>query len=529
MGEYSCENEYDAKGAYLCPGFIDAHVHIESSMVTPNSYARVVLPQGTTAVIADPHEIANVCGTEGIWAMYKMSNMMPLWVYFMMPSCVPATPFDHAGASIYADDMKQLAQKSRMLGLGEVMDYVSTTNGEETMLDKLTHFDGRVIDGHAPLVSGKELNAYCVAGPGTDHECSCFDEVLEKLRAGMSILLRVGSAANGMEELLCAIADAKLPTKNMMFCTDDKHIENILREGHINYIAKLAVKCGIDPIDAVCMASYNAARTYGLKRQGAIAPGYRATMVLFDNLRDFNVIDVFAMGKRYTDRSCDIGHILPADVLNTVNMAPLTKERFSLKASVIGASENNGDYTVKFPVIKTVPGQLVTKLVYEDVHFRDSEFVPDRRFDKLAVIERHHATGNIGLGIVEGLCIERGAIAASVTHDAHNIVVLGENNDDMMLAVEALKECGGGFAVVHQSIVLARLPLPIAGLMTDAPIEEVLRKQRALIDAARLVGAPEGSDPLILLSFLALPVIPEVRLTDEGLFNVTNMSYIYKN
>lgn len=277
------------------------------------------------------------------------------------------------------------------------------------------------------------------------------------------------------------------------------------------------------------MASYNAARTYGLKRQGAIAPGYRATMVLFDNLRDFNVIDVFAMGKRYTDRSCDIGHILPADVLNTVNMAPLTKERFSLKASVIGASENNGDYTVKFPVIKTVPGQLVTKLVYEDVHFRDSEFVPDRRFDKLAVIERHHATGNIGLGIVEGLCIERGAIAASVTHDAHNIVVLGENNDDMMLAVEALKECGGGFAVVHQSIVLARLPLPIAGLMTDAPIEEVLRKQRALIDAARLVGAPEGSDPLILLSFLALPVIPEVRLTDEGLFNVTNMSYIYKN
>ncbi len=190
MGEYSCENEYDAKGAYLCPGFIDAHVHIESSMVTPNSYARVVLPQGTTAVIADPHEIANVCGTEGIWAMYKMSNMMPLWVYFMMPSCVPATPFDHAGASIYADDMKQLAQKSRMLGLGEVMDYVSTTNGEETMLDKLTLFDGRVIDGHAPLVSGKELNAYCVAGPGTDHECSCFDEVLEKLRAGMSILLQ---------------------------------------------------------------------------------------------------------------------------------------------------------------------------------------------------------------------------------------------------------------------------------------------------------------------------------------------------
>ncbi|MDO4568317.1 MAG: adenine deaminase [Clostridia bacterium] len=526
VGEYSCDNEYDAKGVYLCPGFIDAHVHIESSMVTPNSFARVVLPHGTTAIIADPHEIANVCGTEGIWAMYKMSNMMPLWVYFMMPSCVPATPFDNTGARILADDMRQLKQKSRMLGLGEVMDYVSTTRCEESMLEKLVLFEDMRIDGHAPLLSGNALNAYCVAGPSTDHECSCFDEVLEKLRAGMSILIRVGSAANGVREMLTEIADRGLPTDNMMFCTDDKHLENTLREGHINCIARLAVECGIAPVDAVRMASYNAARAYGLKRQGAIAPGYRATMVLFDNLRDFNVVDVFAMGRRYEDTACDIGHILPADVLNTINCAPVSARDLSLRRDVLGA---NARADGLFPVIRTIPGQLVTELKYERLRFEDGEFAADERFNKLAVIERHHATGNVGVGVVEGLQLKDGAICASVAHDSHNIVVVGDNDEDMLLAVESLVECGGGFAVVHRGIVLARLPLPIAGLMTDAPVEEVLRKQRALVDAAKLLGAPDESDPLVLLSFLALPVIPNVRLTDEGLIDVGKTEYIYKN
>lgn len=516
VGSYCCENEIDAGGAYLCPGFIDGHVHIESSMVIPESFARVIMPHGTTTIIADPHEIANVSGVAGIRAMYKLTDDLPLRVLFMMPSCVPATPFEHSGAELVAEDMEQFLHKSRILGLGEVMDYVSTVNGRREMMDKLRLFDGRPVDGHAPLLSGLELNAYRVAGPSTDHECSNYEEVLEKLRTGMRILIRIGSAANGIEELLKKIVENKLPTDNMMFCTDDKHLENIRSEGHINCIAKLAVACGMPPVEAVRMASYNAARAYGLKNIGAIAPGYKGDMVLFEDLKDFKALRVFTrFGKPYDPNFVMNAPILPPVVYNSVRVGRLNEEDLRLKAKET------------MPVIGLVEGQLVTKRLDRTVA-RDANgnFLPDENLAKLAVIERHHSTGNIGLGIVEGLNIRNGALASTVAHDSHNLVVAGDNDRDMLLAVEALKECGGGYCVVSRGIVLARLPLPIAGLMSDAPIEDVLERQQALLNAAASIGCRGQSDPLVTLSFLALPVIPDIRLTDEGLFDVTTMSFI---
>lgn len=514
VGEYSAENEYDAGGAYLCPGLIDAHVHIESSMVIPPSFARVIMPHGTTGIVADPHEIANVAGVAGVRAMYKFSEGLPLRVYFMMPSCVPCTKFETSGAELLAEDMVPFTKKSRILGLGEVMDYVSVIESDKDMLDKIRLFEGRPIDGHAPLVSGRALNAYRIAGPSTDHECSNYDEVLEKLRTGMSIMLRVGSAAKGMDEILRRIAEAGLPTENMMFCTDDKHIENIRAEGHINAIARLAVACGIDPVEAVKMASYNAARTYGLKRAGAVAVGYRADMVLFKDLKDFEVVKVFTGGAPYEDRELPLP-LIPQEVFGSVHMAPLTPRSFVLKTE-----------TDVMPVIIMVEEQLVTKLTYAKVNVENGAFKPDARYTKLAVIERHHATGRMGLGIVEGLHLVGGAIASTVAHDSHNLVVAGDNDADMALAADSLRECGGGYSVVSHGVVIARLPLPVAGLMTDAPIDGVIERQRALLDAAYSLGAKQGSDPLIALSFLALPVIPDVRLTDKGLFDVVTTQFI---
>ncbi len=514
VGEYSAKNEYDADGAYLCPGFIDAHVHIESSMVVPQSFARTVIPHGTTTVIADPHEIANVCGIAGIKAMYKMSDDLPLLVLFMLPSCVPSTPFEHSGAELFAEDMEHYSKKGRVLGLAEVMDYASTIHGAKDMLDKLRMFENRPVDGHAPLLSGDELNAYRIAGPGSDHECSNYDEILEKLRTGMKIVLRIGSAANNMQEIFSRIAEAGLPTDNMMFCTDDKHLEDLRREGSINCIARMAVEAGIPPVTAVCMASYNAARAYGVRKLGAIAPGYRANMVLFNDLKDFTARQVFIDGKPYADTELPIP-LLPSQVYNSVHIKPVTEADLHLKV----AGEE--------PVIELIPGQLVTKLSRCRPLSENGLFVSGNGLNKLAVIERHHATGSMGLGIVEGFGLTGGgAIASTVAHDSHNLVVVGDNDADMLIAIDSLSECGGGYCVVSHGIVIARLPLPIAGLMTDAPIEDVLARQQALLSAAASIGVSPQSDPLVLLSFLALPVIPEVRLTDKGLFNVLKMDFV---
>ena len=527
VGSYSgasIAQEIDAEGAFLTPGFIDAHVHVESSMVIPASYMSVIMPHGTTTIIADPHEIANVLGVEGIRTMYKLTDDLPLRVLFMLPSCVPSTLFETSGARLLAEDMVQFVHKSRVIGLGEMMDYVSTINGDKDTLDKLRLFDGKPIDGHAPMLSGMGLNAYRVAGPSTDHECATYEELLEKLRTGMKILIRVGSAAKGIEDMLRKIATSKLPTENMMFCSDDKHIENIKREGHINQNVRLAVQCGIDPIEAIKMATCNAARAYGLKYVGAIAPGYRGDMVLFEDLKNFKVKQVFTrFGKPYKEKSYPIPS-LPRSVFHSVNIAPVSKEdlRLLLEDLRLAATET-------MPVISMMERQLITKLNYRKVNTENGEFIPGGGLTKLAVIERHHATGNIGLGIVEGLNIKSGAIAATVTHDSHNLIVAGDNDRDMLMAIEALESCGGGYCVVGNGIVLARLPLEIAGLMTDAPVDRVLELQRAMLDAAHSLGADLDTDPLIALSFLALPVIPEVRLTDKGLFDVVRSEFVYTN
>lgn len=519
VGSYSGENEIDAGGAYLAPGFIDAHVHIESSMVIPSSFMKVIMPHGTTTVIADPHEIANVAGAAGIRAMYKLTDELPLRVLFMLPSCVPATPFEHSGAKLVAEDMEQFMHKSRILGLGEVMDANSVINCSQEMLDKLRLFDKRPIDGHAPMLEGMGLNAYRVAGAFSDHECSTYEEVKQKLATGMNILLRIGSAANNMDGVLRRIAEEKLPTRNMMFCTDDKHIEDIRREGHINANARMAVAAGIDPIDAIKMASYNAARAYGIRGVGAIAPGYKADMVLLEDLKDFKVKQVISrFGRPYTGKEQIPSPILPPQVFNSVRLPEISKYDLALRCHVSA------------PVIKMIPHQLVTELVYRDVE-RDENgcFIPSEGMVKLAVIERHHATGSMAVGILEGLGIKHGAVASTVAHDSHNLVVAGDNDEDMLMAIESLRDCGGGYSVVSRGVVLVRLPLPIAGLMTAAPVNDVLEIQQALLDALYSLGAKRDSDPLIALSFMALPVIPAVKLTDEGLFDAVNFKFIKYN
>ena len=518
VGNYSGQTEYNAHGAFLAPGFIDGHVHIESSMVTPASFAQVILPKGTTSIIADPHEIANVAGKEGLKAIFALSKGLPLDIHFMLPSCVPATPFEHSGATLSAADLAEFIDDPMVLGLGEVMDYPSVVAGAPDMLAKLDRFQSRPIDGHAPMLTGKALNAYCLSGPMTDHECSNFSELKEKLRNGMTILIRMGSAANGVLEMFDGIVSEGLPTDRICFCTDDKHLENIRAEGHINHIVNTAISRGVRPLDAIRMATLNTARTYGLRRVGAIAPGYRANLVLFDNLHTIEPKAVFANGTLVDPGAPIPSPAVPESVKNSVHAAPVTPDNLRLKTKTF------------MPIIETVPHQLVTRLISCSVPADENGyFVADDILNKLAVIERHHATGNIGVGIVDGMHIRGGAIAATVAHDSHNIVVVGDNDPDMIFAAETLKACGGGFTVVSNGEVKALLELPVAGLMSDAPVETVLEKQRELLRAAKELGADDACDPLVLLSFLALPVIPEVRLTDCGLFDVRTMSFLYNS
>ena len=513
IGTYSGREEFDAEGRYLCPGLIDSHVHIESSMAHPSRFASLILQQGTTAIIADPHEIANVCGTDGIQYMLDQTEWLPLSVFMMLPSCVPCTAFETSGAKLTAKDMEQFLEHPRVLGLGEVMDYVAAVSGEGEMLDKLELCHGRPIDGHAPLLTGDQLNAYCVAGPRTDHECSSYEEVLEKLRKGMRIHLRLGSACRGIEAIFRQIADNGLPTRRMQFCTDDKHLENIRDEGHINYILRRAVANGIDPIQAVQMATINAAETYGLIGYGAVAPGYRADLVLFDNLKDFRPQLVVTDGQIFRPEA-DLPVKPDPKIYNSVHLAPRKPD--VLRLPVEGP----------MPIIQTVDGELLTRLVWEEVPTRDGAFSAGGGLVKLAVLERHHASSRVGLGILRGLPLQAGAMATTVGHDSHNLIVAGDNDADMLIAIDALEECGGGYVVVSEGRVLAKLALPVAGLMSDAPLDEILRHQQALLQAAAQLGISNTSDPFITLSFVALPVIPDVRLTDMGMFDVTNMQFI---
>jgi adenine deaminase len=516
VGSYSGKAEIDAKGGYLCPGLIDGHVHIESSMAHPSRFANVILEKGTTSIIADPHEIANVCGSDGIQYMLDQTEWLPLSVFVMVPSCVPATAFETSGAKLTARDLEAFMNHPRVLGLGEVMDYVATVEGDGEMLDKLHLFRHHPIDGHAPALSGDALNAYCVAGPHTDHECLTYEEVLEKLRNGMRIHLRLGSANRGIEEIMKKIAENGLPTRRMSFCTDDKHLADIRAEGHINYIVRRAVANGISPIHAIQMATINTANTYGIRHYGAVAPGYRADLVLFDNLTDFNPQFVITDGKLF-EPSVD-SHIKPdPKIYNSVHLAPRKPDVLRLPVSG------------KARILRLIPKELVTALDEEEVYTEDGCFVPKNGLLKLAVVERHHASGRVGLGILRGFDIHNGAIATTVGHDSHNLIVVGDNDADMLAAIDALEECGGGYVVVRNGEVLAKLVLSVAGLMSDAPLETILMHQHELLDAAAALGIHTDSDPFITLSFIALPVIPSVRLTDMGLFDVTRMDFFDKH
>lgn len=512
IGEFSALCEVDLEGRFLCPGFVDAHVHIESSMATPRVFAQAVLPHGTTTVVADPHEIANVCGQKGIRFMLSDSKNSMLNVFFMLPSCVPATRFEHSGHTIDAKDFTPFLQNRRVLGLGEVMNYRAVIKGNESILKKLELFQNRPIDGHAPLLTGNALAAYCAGGPVTDHECTTFEEILEKMRCGLSIQLRVGSAANDMQDVFKRIAQSRLPTDRMMFCTDDKHLENIQKSGHINAIARMAVAAGIDAVSAVKMATINPCRTYGIRRRGAIAPGYAADLAVFEDLKDFRAAAVYAAGQDIHEAAAAAPVKIPKGIKDSVHLAPLPENPFMLKAK---------DH---MPVIEMPPGQILTKLTFETVPSENGYFAPRDGFVKIAVAERHHAKGTIGIGILKNFGLRNGAIASTVAHDSHNMIVAGTNDGDMLLAVRKLRECGGGYAAVSGGKVLALLELPVAGLMTDAPIHETLQKQKELLRAARGLGL--DSDPFIRLSFLALPVIPEVRVTDMGVFDVARGKFI---
>jgi adenine deaminase len=512
IGSYSGKIELDAKGSYLAPGLMDGHVHIESSMAHPSRFANVILEKGTTSIIADPHEIANVCGTDGIQYMLDQTEWLPLSVFIMMPSCVPCTAFETSGAKLIARDLEPFMDHPRVLGLAEVMDYVATVEGDGEMLDKLQLFRHRPIDGHAPKLSGDAFNAYCVAGPHTDHECTTFEEVLYKYRNGMRIMLRLGSATRGIEEIMRQIAEHHVPTRRMMFCTDDKHLADIQAEGHINYIVRRAVANGIDPMHAIQMATINTANTYGLRHYGAIAPGYRADMVLFDNLTDFNPQVVITDGQIFEPKSDR--HLKPdPKIYNSVHLAPRKPDQFRLPVDG------------PMPIIRLVPNEILTELDTEEVPTQNGCFVARDGLLKIAVLERHHDSGRTGLGILRGFTLKDGAIGSTVAHDSHNLVVCGDNDADMYKAVDVLEECGGGYCVIHNGKVLALLPLPIAGLMSDAPLDEILEGQHALLDAAHQLGISTTSDPFTTLSFIALPVIPAVRLTDMGLFDVTSMEF----
>jgi len=515
VGEYTGRVEIDAKGGYLCPGLMDGHVHIESSMAHPTRFANVILEKGTTSIIADPHEIANVCGSDGIQYMLDQTEWLPLSVFVMVPSCVPATAFETSGAKLTAKDLEAFISHPRVLGLGEVMDYVATVEGEGEMLDKLHLFRHHPIDGHAPTLTGDALNAYCVAGPITDHECITYEEVLEKLRKGLRIHLRLGSANRNVEQIMKQIAENKLPTRRISFCTDDKHLADIREEGHINYIVRRAVANGIPPIKAIQMATINTADAYGIRHYGAVAPGYRADLVLFDNLTDFNPQFVITDGKVF-EPSVDT-HIKPdPKIYNSVHLAPRKPD--VLKMPITGEAN----------IIHLIPKELVTALDIEEVYTENGCFVPKNGLLKLAVVERHHASGRVGLGILRGFDIKDGAIATTVGHDSHNLVVVGDNDADMLMAIDVLEECGGGYVVVSRGEVKAKLVLSVAGLMSDAPLEVILKHQRELLEAAESLGIHTESDPFITLSFIALPVIPDVRLTDMGLFNVKTMEFFNK-
>lgn len=519
IGHYQGVTEVECQGKFIAPGFIDAHIHIESSMVTPLELAKAVLISGTTTLIADPHEIVNVAGKAGLDYMLDATKDLPLNVYLMLPSSVPATEFEtNGGGAFLAEDMKPYLKHSRVLGLGEVMSFLDVINGDPVILDKLTLCHDKICDGHAPGLSGKDLQAYAVSGVGTDHECTNFDEALEKVRLGFKILIREGSAAKNLEPIISGLLKSKLPLDQFLFCTDDKHLDDIHREGHISWNIKKAIALGMDPIKAIKMATLNTAQAYGLKRLGAIAPGYRADLVILSDLSSMTVERVYKDGKLFEPGLFIHETLREIDplLLNSVHIHSLTPEKLKLPLHE------------KDHVIEIIPDQIETRHLFESLPGENSVFIPDDTYDKLCVIERHRNSGNIGVAAIKGFGVKNGAIATTVAHDSHNIIAVGDNDDDILMAVHHLSEINGGYVVVAGHKIIGSVPLPLAGLMSLDSGENVQKKVSSLIESAHSLGIPQWVDPFITLSFMALPVIPKLRLTDMGLFDVDAFRFIEK-
>ena len=509
----------DAEGRFMAPGFINGHVHIESSHLSPAEFARLVVPHGTTTVIADPHEICNVCGIAGLDYMLKASEGLPLTVYLQIPSCVPATPFENAGATLLAKDIATRIDNPRVLGLGELMNYVGTANADGDVLDKImvAKDAGKAIDGHAPAIEGAYLDAYSASGVCNDHECATGDELRDRIRHGMYVLIRQGSACHDERNLLKGVD--RHNADRCLFCTDDRQPKSLVEEGDIDNNIRIALSEGLDAPTAVSIASFNAAQCYGLKDRGAIAPGLRADFVLVDNLKDFNVMDVYCNGEHVAHDGEYLApsvHVDPVGVSGCMNVKDFSASRLALKLS-----------SNEVRTIDIIPGSVVTEEGRATVSTKDGVWIRnDEDVVKIAVVERHKGTGNVGLGLIRNYGLRGGAVATSVAHDSHNIIVVGDSDRDMEIAVDKLIELGGGIVVVKDGTVLDSMQQEIAGLMTDRPgvyVEDKISSMQTL--ARKELGIKEDVDPFMTLCFMALPVIPAIKITDMGLFDVTKFAF----
>lgn len=509
VGKYDGKTEIDVSGKLVLPGFIDAHIHLESSMVTPAEFAKAVVAHGTTTVITDPHEITNVMGIDGVEYMIQASQNLPIDVHFMMPSCVPATEIDESGAELDCKDIDLYLDNKKVLGLAEMMNYVGVINGDKNVLSKIVTSQAhhKKIDGHAPELSGNDLNAYIAAGVYSDHECSTFENALEKLRKGQFIMIREGTAAHNLKALMPLLTQQYY--SRCMFATDDKHPSDLLYGGHIDYIVKQALKNGADPIVALKTATHHAARYFLLNNKGAIASGYLADIVVVNNLEDFNVETVFKCGKLVFDGEVKdfsaptVDEKLAEKCFDTFHLDSVTPSSFKVDG--------------KLGLIGLVGGELLTR----NLGTADKVDV-ENDILKIACIERHKGTNHIGVGYVKGYSLKSGAVATSVAHDSHNIISVGCNDGDIAVAVNAIKDSKGGIAVVENGKIKALLELPIAGLMSDEPLTTVNEKLENAKLSAYELGADKSIDPFMTLSFLSLPVIPSLRITTKGVFDAEN-------